>query len=122
MGTSSNILIVEDEATTALYLKLAFRKMGYQAETVPSGPKAIEYMDKGRVDVVVMDIQLADEMDGIEAASILRGKSDCRIIFMTGYQDREYKDKAMALEPLAYLVKPVKASDIDCILREEQGQ
>jgi CheY-like chemotaxis protein len=122
MGTLSNILIVEDEATTALYLKLAFQKIGYQAETVPSGPKAIEYVNKGSVDVVIMDIQLADEMDGIEAASILREKCDCKIIFMTGYQDREYREKAMKLEPLAYLVKPVKASDIDSILQGKQAQ
>ncbi|HET7839100.1 MAG TPA: response regulator, partial [Rectinemataceae bacterium] len=58
--------------------------------------------------------------DGIEAAQRIRESADIPIIFMTGYQDKGTRERARALEPLAFLEKPVRLGDLQSILRSVQ--
>jgi CheY-like chemotaxis protein len=63
--------------------------------------------------VVLMDIRLSGDMDGIKAAKEIRSFSKAWIIFMSGYSDESLKERAMALNPVAYLNKPTDSYEID---------
>ena len=112
------ILIVEDEYLIAMELGLVLGKAGYElCEPATSGEEAIERAAKEKPDFVVMDIRLKGPIDGIEAARRIGAISPARILFATGYQDRELRQKAMALGPAAFLVKPIRVRDIDSIIQ-----
>ena len=115
--TLPKILIVEDEILVALHLRRGLIRSGYGVyEPVASGEKAVEAARALSPDVILMDIRLLGAMDGIEAARQIRSFLAATIIFTTGYQDLDLKERAMALEPAAYLIKPVDANQIITIL------
>ncbi len=113
------ILVVEDEALIGLHLEMELKRAGYAVVgPVASGEEAIDMARHEGPDVVLMDIRLMGEMDGIEAARQIGGFSQARIIFTTGYQDSALKERAMALKPLAYLLKPIGVRQIGATLAE----
>jgi len=113
MKQSLKILLVEDEAMIALCLQLQLEKAGYEVcQTVATGKEAIAAARQGNADVILMDIRLAGELDGIEAASRIRGFSDVPIIFTTGYSDSGLMERAEYINPLGYFIKPVKIYQI----------
>jgi len=102
------ILIVEDEALSALMLERQLSMNGFTVlKPVLTGEKAIEVALAERPDIIFMDIRLSGSMDGIEAATRIRAVHSFRLIFTSGYQDGEYYDRAMALDPAAYITKPI---------------
>ena len=113
MKQSLKILLVEDEAMIALCLQLQLEMAGYEVcQTVATGEEAITAARQGNADVILMDIRLAGELDGIEAASRIRGFSDVPIIFTTGYSDSGLMERADYINPLGYFIKPVKIYQI----------
>lgn len=114
-----SILIVEDEAMTAMFMESMLRKRGYNVlKCVSTGEEAIDSAVMLSPDLIVMDIRLAGKMDGIEAAAGIREKSSksSRYIFTTGYSDVEIKELAAEFEPLAFLIKPVNLSEMARII------
>lgn len=108
------LLIIEDETLIALHLKIGLQKAGYAVVgPAVSGREAILLTQQENPDILVVDIRLMGDMDGIEAAQQIRDFSAARIIFTTGYQDADLKQRALVLNPLAYLIKPVNWRDID---------
>jgi DNA-binding NarL/FixJ family response regulator len=111
------ILIVEDEALIALHLQMKLSQAGYDVcRPVARGGDAIEQARKENPAVILMDIRLIGEMDGIEAARQITVFSSAMIIFTSGYSDAGLKARALALNPAAYLLKPVDVGDIDTII------
>ena len=111
------ILIVEDEMLIALQLKMKLTKAGLDVcEPTGRGEDAIAITRRENPDVILMDIRLIGVMDGIDAAKSICSFSRAKIIFATGHSDQALKDRAMALNPIAYLVKPVDAKQINAIL------
>jgi CheY-like chemotaxis protein len=108
------ILIVEDEYIISLTLKNIFVASGYDATVVTSGAEAITYAEKEKPDVVIMDVSLNGQLDGIEAARMIKAKFGLPIIFMTGYSSDDLREKANQIGPIGYFVKPV---DNDELLR-----
>ncbi len=112
-----NILIVEDEALSAMLLSRQLQSFGYQiCAAVATGEKAISACQEKKIDLVLMDIRLAGAMDGIEAAEHIRKISKDKllpIIFMTGYQDNAIRNQAMHVKPIEYLIKPIHAAFLD---------
>jgi len=108
MSETLKILIVEDEVLTAIILKRNLEKAGYQvAKSVVSGEDAVKTAMEMEIDIVLMDIRLAGEMDGIDAAAEIQKIRITPIIFCTGYDDEETKNRADKLNPLAFLNKPL---------------
>jgi len=70
-----------------------------------------------RPDLVLMDIRLADGTDGIEAASAIKNKLGTRSLFITGFGDPRIRARALALEPVAFLHKPVPSGQLRQTLR-----
>lgn len=123
MARKIKILIVEDEALTALLLNRNLQLKGYETcQPAATGETAIHMAGVERPDVVIMDIRLAGEMDGIETAGKIISLYQLPIIFMTGYSDEATINKAAALKPAAYLTKPVTPDHIVPVLVELFGQ
>ncbi len=111
------ILVVEDEAITALLLKTELDQIGYQVCAVlATGEEAVNAAKKNHFDVVLMDIRLAGQMNGIEAAKEITAHYEVPIIFMTGYADNHIEAQAQELHPAAYLNKPVDLDEIKQII------
>lgn len=107
------ILIVEDEVIAAMALRRAFVRRGYEVcPLVSSGAEAIVKADLERPDVVLMDIQLQGEVDGIAAGKEIAGRLGIPVAYMTGFPDAEMMEKASAVNPLGYFVKPIDLEDV----------
>ena len=105
---SIRILIVEDEFMIAMSLESELTEAGYDIiKIVNSGEKAVEISRIESPDVILMDIGLADKMDGIEAARQIRSFSQIPIIFMTGYSDLKITDQFSEFTSIEYMIKPV---------------
>ena len=104
----TKVLIVEDEAISALLIQKKLAAAGLDVlPPVATGEKAVELALNEKPDIVFMDIRLAGRMDGIEAAGRIRAVLPVRLIFMSGYHDGDFRERALAMNPYMYLDKPV---------------
>lgn len=111
------ILLVEDEAITALAINMALENMGYAAcEPVATGRKALERLPLDKPDVILLDINLTGEMDGIETAQRVRDLCSTPIIFISGYSSNELMARANAIAPVAIFVKPVRPQELQAAI------
>lgn len=109
-----NILIVEDDPIIGADLEDRLMEMGYQVlGPVAAGELAMEYFKKDNLpDLVIMDIQLEGEWDGIETTRRIREKHTTPVIFLTSNSDDVTFDKAKAVNPQAFLSKPFRGRDL----------
>ncbi len=102
------ILVVEDEMLVANGLERMLNKLGYIVPALVSdGKSAVELACQHAVNLVLMDIKLRGEMDGVDAAIQIRSRSDIPIIFLTAHSDELTLERAKAATPSGYLLKPV---------------
>jgi DNA-binding NarL/FixJ family response regulator len=105
------ILIVEDEETTALNLKEIIENFGYEVCGIAvSGETALELAEQDTPELVLMDITLKGDMDGIQATQQLMKKYNVPVLFITGNVDVTTIEKAMATGPYGILQKPFGSS------------
>ncbi len=103
----TNVLIVEDESIVALGLKRDLTKLGYGvSDIVSTGEDAIVKAGKHQPDLVLMDIRLSGEMDGIESAESIRKKFMIPVVYLTAYADDDTLERAKITEPFGYILKP----------------
>ncbi|MBL0700608.1 MAG: response regulator [Desulfosarcina sp.] len=101
------ILVVEDEAIVALDLKNSLKNLGYEvADVVASGEEAVARALALSPDLVLMDIMLKGDVDGIEAACRIRKEIDLPVIYLTAYADEDTLQRAKITTPLGYILKP----------------
>ncbi|MGB3534708.1 MAG: EAL domain-containing protein [Microcoleaceae cyanobacterium] len=107
------IMIVEDELIVAENLAQNLRRLGYSiSAVVNSGEDAIQAAKTTYPDLVLMDIMLRGDIDGIEAALQIYHQFKIPVIYMTAYADKSTLERAKKTEPYGYLVKPFKPQDI----------
>lgn len=110
---SSRVLIVEDEAFVAMWLEMELKQVGLQIiRRVASGETAVDVACDEHPDIVLMDIRLAGEMDGIDAATQIGRCCKAALVFMTGYPDKVLEERAAKCNPLAYLIKPIRMDQL----------
>ncbi len=108
-----SVLIVEDEAIVAQDLRQTLAEQGYDAFAVAtSAEEALARASDRRPDVVLMDIRIRGDADGIAAARALRERFNTPVIFLTAHADARTLARAKATEPSGYLLKPVKSSEL----------
>lgn len=108
MTEEIKILIVEDNAIIAIDLQNTLIKLGYTVPAVvSSGEEAINKVKENNPDLVLMDINLYGEMDGVEAASKIHTFSDTPIIYLTAYTDEKTLERAKITEAYAYILKTI---------------
>ncbi len=111
--TKANILVVEDEGIVAQEIKSRLERLGYAVcGIVHSGVKAIEAADELRPNLVLMDIKIKGDMDGIEAAGEIKTRFNIPVIYLTAYTDEETLKRAKAMEPFGYIVKPFEERNL----------
>jgi len=119
----TKILIVEDESLIALQLRLMLDRAGYEVcEPVGRGEDAIDLARAEKPDVILMDISLGGDMDGIETALRIADFSSALVIFTTGHSDPGMRDRAQALNPAAYLIKPIEIRSIQSAIKDSSSQ
>jgi len=107
------VLIVEDDEVIQKLIELRLKSLGHTVcGKVLTGEDAIVAARQLKPDIVVMDIQLKGPMDGIEAAGIIRKHVPSKIIFLTGYSDDSLLQRAKAINPDGYILKPFRDDDI----------
>ncbi|MBF0516988.1 MAG: response regulator [Nitrospirae bacterium] len=108
-----SILIVEDEFIIANSIKMALLTMGYAVTAiVSSGQQAIQQAKTGSADLVLMDILLKGQMDGIETAMAIRQCCNIPVIFLTSHVNDALLERAKLTEPFGYLLKPFQEKDL----------
>jgi len=113
------ILIVEDEAISALFLRSTLERMGHEVVGVAdNGEDAIAMAATEKPDVVLMDIRLRSPMGGIEAANRIRTDIGIRAIFISAYERREIEQASAYPEEFLLISKPVIESELSAALDE----
>lgn len=103
----TKILIVEDEYIIVRDLLNCLKNLGYSvAATAVSGREAIHKARKVQPDLVLMDIVLKGDMNGIEAAEKIRSRFNIPILYLTAYLDGKRLEKALAAQPYKHISKP----------------
>jgi len=112
-GSSLNILIVEDECIIAKDIKASLQSLGYVVPAVvASGEEAIIKAATSHLDLIVMDIQLKGDMNGLEAAEYIHTRFNIPIIYLTAHLDRNILQRAKVIKPLGYILKPFEEQDL----------
>ncbi|PHV12103.1 two-component system response regulator [Chitinimonas sp. BJB300] len=112
------VLVVEDERIIAFDLKQQLQTMGYDVcQTVATGLLAIQYAMELKPDIILMDINLEGEMDGIEAARQIHQEIRTPIVFLTAYAEDATLQRAVAALPYGYLIKPVSPRELNATLK-----
>lgn len=113
MNDGKIILVVEDEKIVALDIQRGLKKMGYNVpKTVSTGADAIQTALDLKPHLIVMDIHLADEVDGVTAAKKIRETMDVPIIFLTANADEATLNRAKFTGAYGYLLKPFEENEL----------
>jgi CheY-like chemotaxis protein len=106
-------MLVEDEIIVAADVKNRLENMGYEVLGIfDTGEEAIEKAGELKPNLVLMDIVLKGEMDGIDAAQEIRELFDIPIIYLTAYSDEKTLQRAKVTEPFGYVLKPFEDREI----------
>lgn len=109
----TKILVVEDEAIVAEAIRIKLKKFGYAVPSTASrGDEAIKKAQEHTPDLVLMDIVLQGEMDGVEAAEQIRTRLNIPVVYLTAYSDDKTLLRAKITEPFGYLIKPFKEREL----------
>ncbi|MCP4605106.1 MAG: PAS domain S-box protein [Proteobacteria bacterium] len=111
-SADKQILIVEDDSIVAAHLENILTKRGYVPVAVDSGEGAVQRAVETHPNLVLMDVHLAGEMDGVQAAKQIRAQLDIPVIYLTAYANDDLLQRAQITEPYSYLVKPVQNKEL----------
>ncbi|PLW92303.1 MAG: DNA-binding response regulator [Marinilabiliales bacterium] len=108
------VLIVEDESIVAKDIQNILNTLGYSVVSiVSSGEKALSEVEKHMPNLVLMDIMLKGDMNGIQSAEIIRERYDIPVVFLTAYADENTIEKAKSAIPYGYIIKPFKEKELE---------
>jgi two-component system, response regulator PdtaR len=119
---NNKILIVEDDKIISELIEWRLKKMGYTVSgKVATGLDAVNLTNETMPDAILMDIFLQGNMDGIEAAKIIKEKFTIPIIFLTAYSDEKVLERIIPIKPSHYILKPFTDDDLRIALRLSLG-
>jgi PAS domain S-box-containing protein len=109
----AKILVVEDDAITAEDLQDRLKDLGYDVPAIAaSGEEAIKKAEEIKPDLMLMDIVLKGDMDGIEATEQIHDRFDVPIVYLTAYIDEERLEKTKVTKPYGYIIKPFEDREL----------
>lgn len=113
MSEAKKVIIVEDDLILNLLYESYLERLGFQTEgELVYGKTAIETAKKIDPDLIIMDISLEGEIDGIEAMREIRKFSEVPVIYITGNSDPYHVERAEETNYLDYLTKPIEFEDL----------
>jgi DNA-binding NarL/FixJ family response regulator len=105
----TKVLIVEDEALFAYTMQEVLSLFGFEVIGVAATvTEALHLSEMSKPDLAIFDVRLAGMRDGIEGARLLRERSGVPVVFVSAQGDQPTRDRAAAIGPVAYLVKPIQ--------------
>ncbi|MBD3285100.1 response regulator, partial [candidate division WOR-3 bacterium] len=114
MKPEINIFIVEDEGVVAKDIKASLVDLGYSVCGITSsGEEAIGMIDELKPDLVLMDIRLEGELDGIQTTEIVHKRFRIPVVYLTAYADKPTLERAKLSGPFGYIVKPFEDRDLE---------
>ena len=117
------LLVVEDEIIVANSIQRTLEKMGYIVPaTASSGEEAVQITAEKRPDLVLMDIKLPGDMDGVKATEQIHARFDIPVVYLTAYADEETLQRAKITEPFGYVLKPFQARELRSSGKKAEGE
>lgn len=114
---SLNVLIIEDEGIVGIHIKRTIVSMGHNVLiVVKNAVDALKIAEKNKIDLVISDIDIEGDIDGIECSRILQSKYNTPVIFLTAYRDIDTLEKASSVEFVGYLVKPFREDELETMV------
>jgi PleD family two-component response regulator len=111
------ILLVEDEGIVARDLQETLERLGYRVVGIASeGVQAVCLAEELQPQLIVMDVSLHGEIDGIQAARMIQERAHVPVIFLTGHRDPATLDRAVRTGPLGYIIKPFQEVELRCAI------
>ena len=108
-----DILVVEDDKSVAFFIQASLKSLHYNVlGIVDNGDAAIEIISKNRPSLVLMDIMILGDKDGIETAQIIKDRFNVPVIYMTAFSNDNSIERAKATEPYGYLIKPFELKEL----------
>jgi diguanylate cyclase (GGDEF)-like protein len=113
----ASILLVEDESIVAHDLAETLTRLGYRVSGIANeGGQAVRMAQELQPQLVVMDVGLRGEIDGIQAARLIQERASIPVIFLTGHSDPGTLQRAVTTGPLGYIVKPFQEVELRCAI------
>lgn len=114
MVDKKTIMIVEDDMVISLVIDKMVRGLGYKVlGKATSGPEAIEKIINLKPHIVLMDIRIKGDMDGVETVAKIRETMDVNVIFLTGNSDKLNFDRAKKVGFIDLIIKPFTTVDLE---------
>jgi CheY-like chemotaxis protein len=114
-----NIMVVEDEGVVSIDIRNMLKKAGYNIAAVAfQGEEAVRKAEQSNPDLVLMDIGLKGEMDGIETAKRIRNRFQIPVVFLTGFADEATVAKAQEVNPSGFIIKPINEEELNQTLED----
>jgi signal transduction histidine kinase len=115
---AAEIVVVEDERILALHLRQQLVKLGYRVPGLASsGAHALRHIGVRRPDLVLMDIHIEGELDGIETAALMVRDHNIPIIYLTAYSEEATLERARGTKPYGYLIKPFSERELHATIQ-----
>lgn len=112
------ILVVEDEFIVAADIRMTLQKLNYSVlSTVNNGEDALKKVLFERPDLILMDITLKGNLDGIETAKIIMAKHGIPVIYLSALNDERTIDRALSTKPYGYLIKPFATVELQTAIK-----
>lgn len=119
MSETKKVLIVEDDLILNLLYESYMEKLGFETEgELVYGKTAIEMARKVEPDLILMDISLEGDMDGIEAMLEIRKFSSVPVVYITGNSDKAHQERAKVTNYTDYLIKPIEFNELKACLKK----
>ncbi len=118
MEGKANIFVVEDENVVAQDIMMTLKRLGYSVVgSASTGKDAVEKIGKTKPDLVLMDIGLKGEMNGLEVAEKISGSVEVPVVFLTAYVDDQKLQKAKSIRAFGYIVKPFEEKNLNTTIQ-----
>ena len=107
------VLIVEDEGIIAADIQSRLERLGYKVPAIArTGEEALHFARSTPFDLVLMDIRLKGDMDGIATAQTMKTELEMPVVYITAHADEETINRATSTEPFGYILKPIRDSEL----------
>lgn len=115
--SKARVLIVEDALIVAMHLQRTLEREGYEVLGVEgTGESALALIETDRPDIVLMDIMLKGELDGIETARLIRSRYYIPVVYLTALTDYNTIQRAKVTEPFGFLTKPIEDRELFTVI------
>ena len=119
----AKILVVEDEQITAMEIQSMLEDQGYGiTDLVDNGRDALESLRDNLADLVIMDIRIHGDRDGIETTRLINDEFDVPVVYLSAYSDEESLERARDTKPAGFLIKPITGEDLRSTIQIALGE